>query len=119
MDEDGHERRVDSHRPGGLGMLEVGEITQGEHPLIPRVEIAERGSDDLALIGLVDGIEIVDGNRVVEAVGRPAGPVAAASPLPAKVVGQLVGRDTEYPRSEATRSPTKPRQRSKGLLECG
>ena len=100
-------------------MFEIGEIAQGERPLVPLVEVAERGSDDLSLIGLVDGVEIVDGDRVVEAVGRPAGPVAAASALATKVVGQLVGRDAEDPRSEATRSPTKPRQRSEGLLECG
>lgn len=119
MDEYGHDRRRDSHGPGRLRVIEVGEVPKRECSLVPGVEVVERGSDDLGLATPVDCIEVVNGNGVMEPVDGPPSAVPASAALLTEVVGQFVGRDPEYPGGESARPPAEPGQGPEGFFECG
>ena len=100
-------------------MIEPGEVTQGECSLITRIEPVERGSEQGELVGVVDPVEIVDGDVVTEPVHGAPGTVAAAPALATMVIGELVRRDTEKPWRDATRPPPETIEAAERTLEGG
>jgi len=100
-------------------MIEPREIPEHEHPLIAGIDLIERRSQPLDLIGRLDSIEVVDHGSILESVRCSRSTVAALSTEPPVVISELVGSDPEEPRREPASTPGEVVETTERSLEGG
>lgn len=92
-------------------------MPEGEGSLVSGRQAIERGAQHREPIGVVDAIDIVDGDPIMETIRRPTGSVTAAPSLSSMMISELVRRDPKEPRSESSRLPAKPVEPGERTLE--